>query len=194
MKTNQIHEIDVGSSTPRLIASKSKAMSAEGLRTKERIEEILTMCARENPVYEQISTYSVALYAMGFFPCADLMSFQDVDSREAAAVLRDYFTEIREEALPNDYHILDSRDRYLMVGGDPLFPVHFAVFVDSRSPSPFFSKLPFFGSGFDSLEELKNEFIGIDGIKSSDFHYFKKIGYGEIPLESRGKIYIVKND
>jgi hypothetical protein len=182
MKTNQIQEIDVGFSIPRLVAAKGRTMNPDGLQTLERMEEILMMCARKNPVYEQISSFSVALYAMGFDPCSDFISFPDVDSGEAAAILKDYFVEIREEALPGEYHIAESRDRYLLVVGDPLHPVHFALLVDSLSASPFFSKLPFFGSGFDSLDELK------------DFHVFKKIGLGEIPSESRGKIYIVKND
>jgi hypothetical protein len=196
MKTNQIQEIDVGFSIPGLVVPKAKGhtMNPDGLRTVERIEEILMMCARKNPVYEQISSFSVALYAMGFYTCSDFISFPDVESGEAAAILKDYFVEIREEALPMDYHIADSKDRYLLVAGDPLHPVHFALFVDSLSASPFFSKLPFFGSGFDSLEELKDEFQGMDGIQSGDFHVFKKIGFGEIPPESRGKIYIVKND
>jgi hypothetical protein len=194
MKMNKIQEVDVGFSTPMLVASKSPAISHEGLVSKERIEEIMMMCARKNPIYEAVSCFSVALYAMGFLNCADFMSTEPVDAEEAGTILRDYFTPIREEALPVDYHITDSRDRYLLVIGDPVHPVHFALWVDSRDKGSFFSKLPFFGSGFDSPEELTAEFIGKDGIGPGDFHFYKKTGYGEIPPESRGKIYIVKND
>ena len=79
-----------------------------------------------------------------------------------------------------------------MVIGDPLFPLHFAVLVDAQSQRPFFSKLPFFGTGLDSLEELLSEFKGVDGVSSHDIHYFSKNYYGEIPPESIGKIYIAK--
>lgn len=193
MKNNPIHDIDFGFSVTRALAQKSTAMDPEGLQTSERIEEIMMMCDREHPVYEQISSFSVALYALGFFDCPDLMSFEDVDAHEAAAILKEHFTEVRQAALPAHYRITESKDRYLLVVGDPLFPVHFAALVDTQSPRPLFSKLPFFGSGFDSLEELVGEFVGQDGVTAGDFHFFKKTWYGKIPPEAVGKIYIVQN-
>lgn len=193
MKANQKYDLpDVGFSMPRLITPKSKVLHQEGLQITERIEEIMMMCAREHPVYEQISSFSIAFYTLGLFDCPDLMSFQDVDSHEAAAALSEYFTEIKPEALPRNFNITESKERYLLVIGDPLFPIHFAVLVNTQSSRPYFSKLPFFGSGFDSLEELIDEFAGIDGVTRDDFHFFKKIHYGEIPSDDKGKIYIVK--
>jgi hypothetical protein len=154
----------------------------------------MMMCPKERPIYEDISSFSIALYTLGFFDCSDLLSSDDVDAHGAAAFLREHFSEIKPEALPRDYRMVESEEKYLLVVGDPLFPIHFAVLVDSQSPSPFFSKLPFFGSGFDSLDELENEFVGIDGITPEDFHFFIKNRYGEIPSASKGKIYVVKND
>ena len=193
MKKNQKYDKDVGSPLKELIRE-SASMDQETLELIERIEEIIMMCDREQPVYEQISSFSIALYTLGFFNCSDLMSFEDVDAQEAALILSDDFIEIKQEALPLDYRITTSKERYLMVVGDPLFPIHFAVIVNTQSPKPFFSKLPFFGSGFDSLKELKSEFVGIDGVTTEDIHFFKKILYGEIPPESIEKIYTIKND
>jgi hypothetical protein len=193
MKTNQKNVLpDVGFSMPGLILSTNKVIHQEGLEITERIEEIMMMCAREHPVYEQISSFSIALYTLGFFDCPDLMSFQDVDSHEAAAVLKEHFTEIKPEALPRNFHITESKERYLLVVDDPLFPVHFAVLVDTQSARPYFSKLPFFGSGFDSLKELMDEFVGLEGVTRDDFHFFKKIRFGKIPSDAKSKIYIVK--
>ena len=186
--------MDVGFSKPVVHASKSPVIDREGLLTLERMEEVMMLCARENPVYEQVSSYTVALYALGYFDCPDLMCLRDVDSREAAAILNEHFIEIKKEALPSDYHITASSERYLMVIGDPLFPTHFAALVDSSSPRPYFSKLPLFGSGFDTLEELTGEFTGKEGITGNDVRFFKRTWYGQIPPESRGKIYIIKND
>ena len=193
MKNNLMHDINAGFSFIRALVPESTAMDAEALRTSERIGEIMMMCSREHPVYEQISSFSIALYVLGFFECPDLMSFDDVDAHEAASLLKDHFTEIRQEAIPDHYRITESRERFLLVVGDPLFPIHFAALVDTESERPFFSKLPFFGSGFDSFEELIKEFVGIDGISSGDFRFFKRSYYGEIPPESIGKIYIIKD-
>ena len=192
MKNNPIHDIDVGFSVIPALTPKNTAMDQEGLKASERIDEIMMMCDREHPVYEQISSFSIALYALGFFDCPDLMSLTDLDAREAAAILQENFVEIRQAALPAHYRITESRDRYLLVVGDPLFPVHFAALVDGQSPRPFFSKLPFFGSGFDSLEELIGEFAGRDGLTPEDVRFFKRTWYGRIPPEAVGKIYIVK--
>lgn len=193
MKRYPIHDINIGFSVTRTLVPENAAMDQEGLETSERIDEIMMMCDREQPVYEQISSFSIALYALGFYDCPDLMSLDDVDAHEAAAILKEHFTEIRPEALPVNYRITESGDRYLLVTGDPLLPIHFATLVDTKSARPFFSKLPFFGSGFDSLEELKKEFSGSDGVTPRDFHFFKKTWHGKIPPESLGKIYIVRN-
>ena len=72
-----------------------------------------------------------------------------------------------------DYHIATASDRYLLVVGDPLFPTHFAVVADMQSAKPYFSKLPFFGSGFDSLDELKGEFGRINDLTEEDIKYYK---------------------
>ena len=194
MNNNQIHDPNVGFLTPKVLASDGSPMALENLQITERIEEIMTMCSREKPIYEDISSFSIALYTLGFFDCSDMLSSDDVDAHGAAVFLREHFSEIKPEALPRDYRMVESKEKYLLVVGDPLFPIHFAVLVDSQSPRPFFSKLPFFGSGFDSLDELENEFVGIDGITPEDFHFFIKNRYGEIPSASKGKIYVVKND
>jgi len=194
MKHNQMHDPNVGFSTSKILASDGSPMDQENLQITERIEEIMMMCLREKPIYEDISSFSIALYTLGFFDCSDLLSFDDVDTHGAAAFLKEHFSEIKPEALPRDYRMVESKEKYLLVVGDPLFPIHFAVLVDSQSPSPFFSKLPFFGSGFDSLDELESEFVGIDGITPEDFHFFIKNRYGKIPSASRNKIYVVKND
>ena len=194
MKNNQILDADVGFSTSKVLASDCAPMDQENLQIAERIEEIMMMCPREHPIYEDISSFSIALYTLGFFDCADMLSFDDVDAHGAAAFLKEHFSEIKPEALPRDYRMVESEEKYLLVVGDPLFPIHFAVIVDLKSPSPFFSKLPFFGSGFDCLDELKDEFVGFDGITPEDFHFFIKNRYGRIPPASKGKIYVVKND
>ncbi len=193
MKSNAIYNIKEEFSVANALVPANAVLDQEGLQTSERIHEIMMMCDREQPVYEQISSFSIALYAIGFFDCPDLMSFQDVDSHEAANILKEHFTEVRQKALPAHYRITESRERYLLVVGDPLFPIHFAALVELEGPRPFFSKLPFFGSGFDSLEELKKEFAGTDGITPDDFHFFKKTWYGKIPPDSVRKIYIVKD-
>jgi hypothetical protein len=169
-------------------------MNHEKLLISERIDEVKMMCDREHPIYEQISCFSIALYVIGYFNCADLMSFDDVDTTEAGCILKEDFTEITEEELPSEYNILESPDKYLFVFGDPIFPEHFAVLTDTRSEKPFFSKLRFFGSGFDSLEELKSEYLGKDGVGYNDLHYFKKKRSDAFNSSSFGKIYTIKDD
>lgn len=191
MRNNPINDIDF-SFTPALVAQDS-SLSQEGLQTVERIEEIMMMCDRQRPVYEQISSFSIALYTLGFFDCPDLLACEDLDAQAAGAFLAENFMEIRQAALPAGYRITGSPERFLLVVGDPLYPIHFAALVDMISPRPFFSKLPFFGSGFDSMAELIKEFSGVDDITPADFHFFKKISYGKIPPESVGRIYIVKD-
>ncbi|MBN1850149.1 MAG: hypothetical protein JW932_16370, partial [Deltaproteobacteria bacterium] len=145
-------------------------------------------------IYEQVSCFGIALYVIGHFDCADLMSFDDVDTVEAGCILNEYFTEITEEELPSEYNILESPDIYLLVFGDPVFPEHFAVLTDTRNEKPFFSKLRFFGSGFDSLEELKGEYLGRDGVGYDDLHYFKRKSPEALKVSSFGKIYTVNHD
>lgn len=168
-------------------------MDYEGVLTSERINEILDMCPRNNPIYEQVSSYSVALYALGFFDCPDFMSVQDISGDEAAEILAAEFSEIAFDEIPENYRITESKERYLLVIGDPLFPKHFAVIADKNGNRPYFSKLPFFGAGYDSMDELINEFAGIDGVTPDDFHFFQKNWYGQIPPSCQGKIYIVKD-
>jgi hypothetical protein len=77
-------------------------MNREGLLTMEKIDEVTRMCAREHPIYEQISSFSIALYVLGFFDCPDLMSFDDVDASEAARILKEAFTLVEAGELPAD--------------------------------------------------------------------------------------------
>jgi hypothetical protein len=168
-------------------------MNTEGILVKERINEATKMCEREQPVYEQISNFSIVLYIFGYFNSPDLLSVDDVDNVEAGAILKEHFEEIKKEDIPLDYNIISSPDRYLLVFGDPLFPTHFAAVTDMRSIRPFFSKLPFFGSGYDSLKELKMEFAGTDDITSDDIHWYK----WKRPAESKqksAKIYTIRDD
>ncbi len=173
---------------PRMVT-----MDYDGVLISERMAEIMMICDRNNPIYEQVSSYSVALYALGFFDCPDFMSFQDISAGEAAEILNADFSEIDFKEIPEEYHIAASKEKYLLVIGDPLFPKHFAVVADRAGSRPYFSKLPFFGAGYDSLEELMNEFAGIDGMTADDFHFYRKNWYGQIPPSSMGKIYIVKD-
>jgi hypothetical protein len=68
------------------------------------------------------------------------------------------------------------------------------VLADTKSVRPFFSKLRFFGSGFDSLEELISGFVGQDGVTYDDIHYFRKNISAPVSRLSTPKIYIVKDD
>jgi len=169
-------------------------MNHEGILVSERIDEVMMMCARENPVYEQISNFSIALYIIGHIRCADLMLLDDIDSTEAACILKEHYMQIREEDLPSLYDIRESDERYLVVFGDPAFPEHFAVLANSTSARPYFSKLKFFGSGFDSLEELKDEFLGKDGIRFSDVAFFRKKDSVSLNYSNPDKIYTIKDD
>ena len=150
-------------------------METKKIPETDRIDEILMMCPRNCPVYSQISNFSIALYALGYFDAPDLMAVDELDLTEAANVLRDDFTEIPGSNLPTDYCMGESQERYLLVIGDPEFPRHFAVAVDTRDKRPFFSKLRYTGSGYDSLEELMDEFEGEDNMDREDIHYFRKI-------------------
>jgi len=194
MFRDQVSDISISGFAVRELMANGSDMSDEGLRICERIKEIMMMCDREDPVYEQISSFSIALYTLGYFDSPDLMSFQDVDAQEAAAILKEHFMPVNVEAVPWDYHITQSDEKYLLVIGDPLFPLHFAVLTDFRNERPYFSKLPLFGSGFDSLPELMDEFSGYDGVRQYDVHYFKK-NQDSVPPQTvrKGRIYIVRD-
>jgi len=168
-------------------------MNHDGPLALERIKEVTRMCDREQPIYEQISNFSISLYVFGYFPHMDLLSADDVDHVAAGEILKEDFVRIRREDIPLDYNIAKSPDRYLLVIGDPLFPTHFAVLTDVKSPRPYFSKLPLFGSGFDNLEELKREFIGIDGLTTEDIGYYR-LKRSEPNEKAPGKIYIFRAD
>jgi len=174
------------------VSANLEKIRRQGLEIRERIDEVLMMCDRDNPVYEQISSFGICLYILGYFDCPDLMAVNDIDAGEAGRILQNDFFPVRAADIAADYNLLESPQRYLLVVGDPLFPAHFAVPVDFQRQRPFFSKLAFFGSGFDRLSELMTEFSGIDGIGENDFQYFQKKPDGAIASASMGKIYIVK--
>jgi hypothetical protein len=169
-------------------------MDREGILVSERIEEVSMICARENPIYEQVSSFGIALYVLGCFKVPDAMSFNDIDEVDAGIILKEHFIPIMEIDLPSKYNIAESRDKYLMVVGDPDFPKHFAVLTDINGRKTFFSKLRYFGSGFDSLEELMREFTGEDHIGYRDVHYYKRNTSRRGDHQIPPKIYIFKND
>jgi hypothetical protein len=169
-------------------------MNHQGVLTSERIDEVMMMCARENPIYEQVSNFSIALYVLGYINGADVMTLDDIETTEAAAILKEDFFRISAEELPARYDIRESDERFLLVFGDPAFPEHFAALVNSQSEKPYFSKLKFFGSGFDSLEELKEEFLGKDGVGSKDFAVYRKKNSAASISSNMHKIYTIQND
>ena len=140
----------------------------------ERIAEIEMVCDRDNPIYEQISNFSIALYALDHFDAPDLLSVDDLDGCEASKIVRCDFEKIEAHDIPPEYCISESKERYLMVMGDPIFPTHYAAVVDIRSHQPFFSKLKFMGSGYDSLEELMKEYSVDDVISHQDIYFYRK--------------------
>ncbi|MFH0727959.1 MAG: hypothetical protein V2B19_16655 [Pseudomonadota bacterium] len=150
-------------------------MNVNGSAISERMDEARSVCARYNPIHGEISNFSLALYVLGSIKAPDIMSAEDFDMSEAAAILRENFREIDESEIASEYSTVDSKDRYLLVLGDPQFPVHFAALVDKNSKAPFFSKLPYFGSGFDSLEELRKGFSRESTTGICDAHYFRAI-------------------
>ncbi len=192
MQKNLKYE-SAGTGAPAPFKPRMVKMDHEGILVSERMDEITSLCDRNHPIYEQVTSFSVALYTLGFFDSPDFMSLQDVSTTDAAEILDREFSEIRFNDIPVDYHIAGSKERYLLVIGAPEFPVHFAVVGDMRSSRPYFSKLPFFGAGYDSIDELKTEFAGYDGVTAEDFRFYRKNWYGQIPPDSMGKIYIVKD-
>lgn len=168
-------------------------MDHNGILVMERIDEILTLCDRNHPLYEQVSSFSVVLYALGYFDCPDFMSFHDISVFEAAQILQEQFTPVDQNDISPDYRLTESGERYLLVVGDPLFPSHLALLVDNNGERPYFSKLPLFGAGYDSREELMAEFCGKEGVTPQDFRIFRKNWTAKIPPSALGRIYIVKD-
>ena len=156
------------------LPSRVGQMDREGILISDRINEILMLCDRNHPLYEQVSSFSVALYALGYFDCFDFMSFHDVLVFEAAEILREEYSPVDYDDIEKDFRISACRDQYLLVIGDPLFPAHFAVLVDNGALRPYFSKLPLYGAGFDSMAELEAEFCGKDGVELEDFRFYRK--------------------
>ncbi len=150
-------------------------MSISLAQVLDRIHEVEMMCARDNPIYEQISCYSIALYVLGYFQAQDLLSIDDFDDGEASQILIENFEKITQTDIPHDYNISNSKERYLLVMGDPVFPTHFAAVVDTNRKRPFFSKLRHAGSGYDSLEELIIDISFEEIIHQEDLHYYRKI-------------------
>jgi hypothetical protein len=148
-------------------------MRMDSLLMVERINEVEKMCDRNNPIYEQISCFSIALYVIGCFDSQDLISVDDLDDFDAADFLKENFEEIAKTDMARGYNMADCDERYLVVLGDPELPKHFAVVADLESKRPFFSKLKFLGAGYDNLEELLTEYKdeGVTGYE--DVHYFK---------------------
>ncbi len=169
-------------------------MDREWLYISERMGEVSRICGREHPIYEHASNFSIALYILGFLKCPDIMSAEDVEEVEAGEILKEHFVPVKYEEIPSNYNILKSKDKYLLAIGDPLFPTHFAVVTDMHSLQPFFSKIKVYGCGFDSLAELKTEFLGWEGVEQEDFLFYKMKQPKSLKKEVTTKIYIMKSD
>ena len=148
-------------------------MDREWLYICDRLNEVSRLCGREHPIYEHVSNYSLALYIIGFFKSPDIMTVDDLDEVDAGSILKEYFIPIEQAAIASDYNIKKSKEKYLLVIGDPVFPTHFAVLIDRHRLQPFFSKLKIYGTGYDSLAELEDEFVGWEGIGRDDFNFYK---------------------
>jgi hypothetical protein len=153
----------------------TNGMNANGSAISKRVDEARSVCARYNPIHGEISNFSLALYVLGSIKAPDIMSVEDIDMPAAAAILRENFQEIDESEIAREYNTVNSKYRFLLVLGDPLFPVHFAALVDNKSKTPYFSKLPYFGSGLDSLEALQNDFSTECTADRYTPHYFRAI-------------------
>ncbi len=173
---------------------KGDIMDREWLYISERINEVSRICNREHPIYEQVSNFSIALYVLGVLKCPDILSAEEIDDVEAAAILKEHFVPIQREDVPSNYNILKSEERYLLVIGDPAFPAHFAVVTDMHSLQPFFSKLELYGSGFDSMAELESEFLGKQGIGYDDFTFYKMRQPNTLKKGNPAKIYTIRDD
>ncbi|WP_028313681.1 hypothetical protein [Desulfatibacillum aliphaticivorans] len=156
-------------------AETTNGLDIDSVLMMERMDEVENMSARENPIYDQISSFSVALYVLGCCEADDFLSMQDIDECYAAELLKINFVEINKTDITPGYKISNNREKYLMVLGDPVFPKHFAIIVNMEKERPFFSKLRYFGSGYDTLEELIHEYLdeGVTGYE--DVHYFRLI-------------------
>ncbi|MBL7101073.1 MAG: hypothetical protein ISS23_03915 [Nanoarchaeota archaeon] len=142
----------------------------------ERLAEVRMMCSRPNPLYERIDNFSIALYVLGHFEdVPDFLSLNGLDTSEASEILKENFEEINFEDIPEGYNIRESKERYLLVIGDLVFPRHFAFVVDPNNERPFFSKLDHIGSGYDSLVELMENLSDEGKIGLEDVHYFRQV-------------------
>lgn len=150
-------------------------MNVNGSAISERLHEATSVCARYNPIHGEISNFSLALYVLGAIKAPDIMSAEDIDMAAAATMLNEKFQKIDASEIPDGYRAIESKDRYLLVLGDPLFPDHFAALVETESKTPYFSKLQHFGSGFDGLEELQNDYCAESTRGRHEPHYFKAI-------------------
>ena len=142
--------------------------------SEERINEVNMMCGRENPIYEQISNFSVALYAIGYLKGKDILAVDNLDTTEVSEILKDDFVEVQKSDISEGYNLSESKEKYLVVVGDTVFPKHLAVIADMRGDKPFFSKLRNVGSGYDSLETLMNDLSDEKQLSQEDIHYFRK--------------------
>lgn len=150
-------------------------MNTNGNTLRERLWEANMVCARQNPIHEQISPYSFPLYVLGTIDAPDILSVEEVDMWKASDYLKENFARIDVSEIPSDYSVSRSDDRYLLVLGDSDFPLHFAAVMDMRSDTPFFSKSRHMGSGFDGLKELISDVSVEADLPSPDVHYFKAI-------------------
>ena len=103
MKKNLKFEA-AGSVAPKPFKPRMVKMDHNGVLISERMAEIMSMCDRNNPIYEQVSSYSVALYTLGLLDCPDFMSFQDVSAGDAAEILNADFSEIDLEYLADEIY------------------------------------------------------------------------------------------
>lgn len=150
-------------------------MNTNGSSLSERMKEANSVCARLNPIYWDISNYSLALYVLGSLNAPDIMSAEDIDMDSASRLLREKFQKVTESEIPHEYNAVESKERYLMVLGNPQYPTHFAALVDRKSDAPYFSKLRHFGSGFDSLSDLHQAYNTETTSIPFETHYYRAI-------------------
>lgn len=142
---------------------------------QDRINEAQWVCNCDTPIHSQISEYGLSLYILGLLDTPDIVSVDDYDMGMASEILRDRFLEVDETDIPQDYSAAESPDKYLMVMGDPSFPTHFAAVVDKSDSKPFFSKLRYQGSSYNSLEDIQQSFSYERDFDNLDIHYFKAV-------------------
>lgn len=150
-------------------------MNTNGTTVRERLWEANMVCARQNPIHEQISHYGIPLYVLGTIDAPDILSVEEVDMWNASDYLKENFARIDLSEIPPDYSVSRSDDRYLLVLGDPDFPLQFAAVMDMGSDTPFFSKSRHMGSGFDGLKELISDVSVDTDLPTPDVQYYKAI-------------------